>query len=80
MDEKLIANRIKGLRPSKKIASKHLAKMTGFTAGYISRIENSDKTPPISTLIRIATCSLPAAVPSTAASNRNAMCSVRNCA
>jgi transcriptional regulator with XRE-family HTH domain len=54
MDDKLIANRIKGLRPSKKIASKYLAKMTAFTARYISQIEKPDKTPLIFTLIRIA--------------------------
>jgi transcriptional regulator with XRE-family HTH domain len=54
MDEKLIANRIKRLRHSKKITLEYLAKMTGFTAGYISRIEKSDKAPPISTLSKIA--------------------------
>jgi transcriptional regulator with XRE-family HTH domain len=54
MDEKLIANRIKKLRHSKKITLESLAKITGFTAGYISRIEKSDKAPPISTLSKIA--------------------------
>jgi transcriptional regulator with XRE-family HTH domain len=54
VDERLIANRIKKLRLSKKITLESLAKMTGFTTGYISRIENTDKAPPISTLSKIA--------------------------
>ena len=54
MDEKLINDRIKRLRLSKKITLESLAKMTGFTTGYISRIENSDTAPPISTLSKIA--------------------------
>ena len=54
MDDKLIANRIKKLRQSKNLTLESLAKMTGFTAGYISRIENSDKAPPISTMSKIA--------------------------
>jgi len=54
MDEKLINNRVKRLRLSKKITLESLAKMTGFTTGYISRIENSNNAPPISTLSKIA--------------------------
>jgi transcriptional regulator with XRE-family HTH domain len=54
MDEKLINDRIKRLRHSKKVTLESLAKMTGFTTGYISRIENSDNAPPISTLSKIA--------------------------
>ena len=54
MDEKLIVDRIKRLRLSKKITLDSLAKMTGFTTGYISRIENSENAPPISTLSKIA--------------------------
>ncbi len=54
MDEKLIVERIKRLRVSKKITLESLAKMTGFTTGYISRIENSVAAPPISTLSKIA--------------------------
>jgi transcriptional regulator with XRE-family HTH domain len=54
MDEKLIVDRIKRLRISKKITLESLAKMTGFTTGYLSRIENSENAPPISTLSKIA--------------------------
>jgi len=54
MDEKLINDRVKRLRLSKKITLESLAKMTGFTTGYLSRIENSDNAPPISTLSKIA--------------------------
>jgi transcriptional regulator with XRE-family HTH domain len=54
MEERLIVDRIKRLRLSKKITLESLAKMTGFTTGYISRIENSDSAPPISTLSKIA--------------------------
>jgi len=54
MDEKLINDRIKRLRLSKKITLESLAKITGFTTGYLSRIENSGSAPPISTLSKIA--------------------------
>jgi transcriptional regulator with XRE-family HTH domain len=54
MNEKLINDRIKRLRLSKKTTLESLAKITGFTTGYLSRIENSDNAPPISTLSKIA--------------------------
>lgn len=54
MDEKLINDRIKRLRLRKKITLESLAKTTGFTTGYLSRIENSGSAPPISTLSKIA--------------------------
>ena len=54
MDEKLINDRIKRLRLRKKITLESLAKATGFTIGYLSRIENSVSSPPISTLSKIA--------------------------
>lgn len=54
MDEKLLCHRIKRLRLNKKRTLESLAKITGFTVGYLSRIENSDKAPPISTLSKIA--------------------------
>jgi len=54
MDEKQIGERIKKLRLSKKMTLESLAKPTGFTTGYISRIENSENAPPISTLSKIA--------------------------
>lgn len=54
MDEKLIVDRIRKMRLGKKITLESLAKMTGFTTGYLSRIENSENAPPISTLSKIA--------------------------
>ena len=33
---------------------RQLAKKPGFTQGYLSKVENSDKAPPVSTLIRLA--------------------------
>jgi transcriptional regulator with XRE-family HTH domain len=54
MDEKLIIDRIKKLRHGKKMTLEFLAKATGFTTGYLSRIENSENAPPISTLSKIA--------------------------
>jgi len=33
---------------------RQLAKKSGFTQGYLSKVENSDKAPPVSTRIRLA--------------------------
>ena len=54
LDEKAIVEKIKRIRRNKKITLKDLAKSTGLTEGYLSRIENSRSVPPISTLSRIA--------------------------
>lgn len=54
MEEKAIIEKIKRIRRNKKITLKDLAKKTGLTEGYLSRIENSESAPPISTLSRIA--------------------------
>lgn len=54
LDEKTIASNIKALRLSRKITLDRLAKMTSLTKGYLSRIENSKKAPPVSTLARIS--------------------------
>jgi transcriptional regulator with XRE-family HTH domain len=54
MDEKQVVQNIKTIRQSKKITLEQLAKLTGLTKGYISRIENSHKAPPLSTLYKIA--------------------------
>lgn len=53
-DEKRIADKIRNFRLSRRMTLEHLAKMTGFTKGYLSQIENSEKSPPISTLAKIA--------------------------
>lgn len=52
--EKLIGARIAELRQRLGITLEHLAAATGFSKGYLSKIENSHKVPPIGTLSRIA--------------------------
>lgn len=54
MDEKTIISNIKELRMSRKMTLERLAKVTGLTKGYLSRIENSKKAPPVSTLAKIS--------------------------
>src|SRR3972149_2989238 len=54
MDEKEIFKNIKIIRQNKKMSLERLAKLTGLTKGYVSKIENSDKAPPFSTLIKVA--------------------------
>jgi transcriptional regulator with XRE-family HTH domain len=54
MDEKRIARNIKRIRQSKRMSLGLLAELTGLTKGYISKIENSDKAPKFSTLVKIA--------------------------
>jgi transcriptional regulator with XRE-family HTH domain len=45
---------IKALRKNKGISSSKLAKMANLTKGYLSKIESSDRVPPVSTLQTIA--------------------------
>ena len=54
MEERQIVENIKRIRQGKKISLEKLAKITGLTKGYISKIEHSQKAPPISTLLKIA--------------------------
>jgi len=54
MEEKLITKRLKEIRLSKKMTLEVLAKLTNFTKGYLSQIENSNQPPPIFTLSRIS--------------------------
>jgi len=54
INESLIGNRIKKLRTERDLTLKQLAKATGFTSGYLSKVENSKKSPPVSTLIVLA--------------------------
>lgn len=54
MDEKQIVQNIKQIRQNKKLSLERLAKLTGLTKGYVSKIENSCKAPPFSTLTKIA--------------------------
>ena len=54
IDESDIGRRIKASRINKKFTLEQLANQTGFTKGYLSRIEKSEKSPPLSTLGIIA--------------------------
>jgi transcriptional regulator with XRE-family HTH domain len=54
MDEKQVVRNIKRIRQSKKLSLGRLAELCGMTKGYVSKIENSDKAPPFSTLSKIA--------------------------
>jgi transcriptional regulator with XRE-family HTH domain len=52
--ESQIGKHIKALRLSRKLTLTALAGKTGYTKGYLSKVENSEKSPPVSTLIVIA--------------------------
>jgi len=54
LDEKEIISKVQRLRKSKRMTLGELAKRTGLTKGYLSQIENASKTPPFSTLDKIA--------------------------
>lgn len=53
IDEAEIGRRIKAFRTGRGITLDRLAKMTGFSKGYLSKVEKSDKAPPVSTLSTI---------------------------
>jgi len=52
--EKAIANRIRAKRLERDWTLERLAKAAGLSKGYLSQIENEDKTPTIGTLTKIA--------------------------
>jgi len=54
MNEEEVTKKIKELREEKKLTLQALANLTGLTKGYFSKIEKSEKAPPISTLTKIA--------------------------
>jgi transcriptional regulator with XRE-family HTH domain len=54
LDERSIIEKIKRIRQNNNITLKDLAEKTDLTVGYLSRIENGNKVPPIPTLDRIA--------------------------
>jgi transcriptional regulator with XRE-family HTH domain len=54
IDGRLIALRIRKFRKEKDLSLEKLAAMAGLTKGYLSRIENSAKAPPVFTLARIS--------------------------
>jgi transcriptional regulator with XRE-family HTH domain len=55
MEEHSVANKIRELRTGRNLSLEKLAKLAGLTKGYLSRIENSPKPPPIYTLSKIST-------------------------
>ena len=54
IEQKLLTKRLKEIRTAKKLTLEEVAKLTGFSKGYLSQIENSDQPPPIYTLSRIS--------------------------
>ena len=54
MDERQIAKNIKRIRLEEILSQERLGELSGLTKGYISKIEKSDKAPPLSTLSKIA--------------------------
>lgn len=54
MKERIVSKNIRKARSEKKMSLENLAALAGLTKGYLSKIENSDKAPPLSTLSKIA--------------------------
>ena len=54
IEEAEIGKRIRKYRRIKKVTLQNLAEKTGFTKGYLSKIENTPKAPPVSTLIMLS--------------------------
>ena len=54
MEEDKIAEKIRNLRLEKNITLESLGERTGFTKGYLSKLENAKKVPPIASLSKIA--------------------------
>ena len=54
MDEKIIAKTIRTTRRKKKLSLAKLSALAGLSTGYLSKLERSEKAPPLSTLSKIA--------------------------
>jgi transcriptional regulator with XRE-family HTH domain len=54
IDEAEIGRKIKQLRLDRGLNLQDVANATGFTKGYLSKVENSKKAPPVSTLLILA--------------------------
>jgi len=54
ISEEDLGKRIKEIRLSRKMTLAELAEKSDFTKGYLSKLENSEKGPPVSTLMRLA--------------------------
>ena len=49
-----IGKNLRNIRKLKELTLEELAHKSGFSKGYLSKLENSDKAPPVSTLINLA--------------------------
>jgi transcriptional regulator with XRE-family HTH domain len=54
IQESELGKRIKEFRMKKGLTLKKLEEKTGFTKGYLSKVENTKKAPPVSTLVVLA--------------------------
>lgn len=54
INEKDVGKRIRENRLKQRISLNEMADRTGFTKGYLSKVEKSEKAPPVSTLITLA--------------------------
>jgi transcriptional regulator with XRE-family HTH domain len=54
IDESEIGRKIRMLRLERGLNLQELADKSGFTKGYLSKVENSKKAPPVSTLLNLA--------------------------
>lgn len=54
LPESEIGKNIRSARKLKQFTLEELAQKSGFSKGYLSKMENSDKAPPVSTLINLA--------------------------
>lgn len=54
LPESEIGKNLRSIRKLKELTLEELAQKTGFSKGYLSKMENSDKAPPVSTLINLA--------------------------
>lgn len=54
LPESQIGKNIKNLRIKRNLTLEATARKTGYTKGYLSKVENSEKAPPVSTLLVIA--------------------------
>ncbi len=54
IEEAELGKMIQRHRVNKELTLQDLAEKTGYTKGYLSKIENAEKAPPVSTLINIA--------------------------
>lgn len=52
--ESEVGKRVKSLRAERRVTLEKLANLTGFSKGYLSKVEKSEKAPPVSTLGKIA--------------------------